>query len=90
MDAMDKTKEALRKETMAKLAAMPPAKRKRLLDLEAKRRGIEPKRTESPNSHRTSVTLSASEMLTPSELERLRQSAIDLTAYGRKAFQPKN
>ncbi len=41
---MDKTKEQLRQEALAKLAKMPEKARTRLLKLEALRRGINPKK----------------------------------------------
>ncbi len=40
MDAMDKTREALRQDLLAKLAKMDPKQRQRLLKLEALRRGL--------------------------------------------------
>ncbi len=91
MNSPTKPPSDLRRQTLLKLAKMDPHKRARLLELEALRRGLKPKRTQvhTPAAPSERVTLSASETLTPSEIERLRQSAIDLNAYGRKAFPSK-
>ena len=69
-----------RKEALLKLARMPPEKRARLLELEAKKRGLF-----LPKSDPV-----VSDMLTPAEIERLRQSALAANAYGRKAFAPRS
>ena len=42
-----------------------------------------------PSPPQKPATSSASAMLTPSELARLRQSAKEAIAYGQKAFPPK-
>lgn len=69
-----------RKEALLKLARAPAKKRARLLELEAKRRGLFLPKSEPV----------VSDMLTPAELERLRQSALAANAYGRKAFAPRS